>query len=480
MRPNDSDLRFDLVPYFHGRILDVSEGSSRAFPHFICHIELGITEAHQCRFIADKSLDGVVSSYLLDKLSTSEVIAALKEWVRIVKDGGHIVLHVPLTDEKSVWAVRVDTIINAMPGNWDMVCQDHRADGSLLAVFRIGGEGKIFSWKLPKPEKTCAVVRLGAFGDMIQASSIFPWLKEQGYHLTVYTSDHGAPVIKHDPNIDRIIIQGRDEVPAAALWSFWEHEKKKYDKWINLSESVEGTLLAAHGSAAFGWPNEVRAKHMDRNYLEFTHEIAGVPPPYAPRFYATQEEKLWAKEKARSYGRRNILWSLSGSAPHKAWPHLDAVVAAIMLAYPDTHVVMVADELSQVLETGWGKERRVHKRSGEWTIRQSMAFAEVADLIIGTETGLLNAAAMMDTPKIVTLSHSSHEMLTKHWRNVTALSQPKGTGCPKQPCRQLHMDWTDCPRHPSGASSLCQYEISAEMMMNAVVRVLGEPQRMVA
>lgn len=329
-----------------------------------------------------------------------------------------------------------------------------------------------FSWKEPKPDKTCAVVRYGAFGDCIQASSILPWLKEQGFYITFYCSDHGYPVVKHDPHIDRFIIQGRDEVPPQILWEFWEHERKKYDKWVNLSESVEGTLLAAPGSLRCNWPDSVKAKYMDVNYLEFTHELAEVPPPYRPKFYATPEEKAWAKDKARSYGR-NILWSLSGSSVHKTWPHLDAIVARLMMAYPDVHVVMVGDESCQILEAGWEQEKRVHRFSGKWSIRESMAFAEVSDLLVGTETGLLNAAGSMQTPKIVTLSHSSPEMLTKHWLNTISLQQPKGAGCPLSPCRILHQDWSLCNQHESG-SALCQWSVDTEMMWGAIESVLGK------
>ena len=103
---------------------------------------------------------------------------------------------------------------------------------------------------------------------------------------------------------------------------------------------------------------------------------------------------------------------------------------------------------------------------------------EVVDLIIGTETGLLNVAGSMPVPKIITLSHSSPEMLTKHWLNVTVLSQPKGVGCPKQPCRQLHggndMDpWIDCPRQEETGTALCQYHIEPKTMWAAVERILG-------
>lgn len=346
------------------------------------------------------------------------------------------------------------------------------------------------SWKDPKPSKTAAVVRYGAQGDNVQASSVLPWLKEQGYHVTFYCqSGLGYEVIKHDPHVDRFIIQEQNAIPPQFLLEFFNYTKKKYDKWINLCESVEGTLLAAPKRAAYDWPNEARALLMNKNYLEWIHALAEVPPPYRPKFYSTAKEREQARWTARKWGKRNVLWSLAGSSGHKVWPHLDVILARIMLHYPDTHVVLVGDDSCRLLEQGWNKwdeqkndfvdvEPRIHCKSGRWSIRQSMAFAEAADLIIGTETGLLNAAGSMDTPKIITLSHSSPEMLTKHWKNTIALQQPKGVGCTKSPCRQLHGGdgadpWMDCPQHEETGTALCQYEIGPEMMWEAVQRVLG-------
>jgi len=321
---------------------------------------------------------------------------------------------------------------------------------------------------------------------MLQMSSILPGLKAQGFDITVYCQQgDGYKIIQHDPNIDHFVVQGHDQVPPSLLTEFWDYTRKKYDKWINLCESVEVTLLAAPGRSAWAWPNELRAKMMDVNYLEFMHDLAGVPPPYQPKFYATTAEKVWAKEKARSYGKRNILWSLSGSSGHKRWPHLDSIIASVMLAYPDTHVVLVGDPYCQILETGWENEKRVHRMSGKWTIRESMAFAEQADLIIGNETGLLNGAGSMEAAKIVLLSHSSEEMLTKHWKNTIALQQPKGIGCAKQPCRQLHgadnsNTWLDCPMHEETGTALCQWHIHPDQMWAAIESVFGSPQRKAA
>jgi ADP-heptose:LPS heptosyltransferase len=156
----------------------------------------------------------------------------------------------------------------------------------------------------------------------------------------------------------------------------------------------------------------------------------------------------------------------------------------------------VGDESCKLLEQGWGRwdeskqdlvpvDPRVHLQSGRWSIRESLAFAEAADLVIGTETGLLNAAGSMDVPKIITLSHSSPKMLTKHWANTIALQQPNGVGCTKSPCRQLHggnnsSAWQDCPQHEETGTALCQYHIGPEQMWLAITSVLGVQMRRVA
>lgn len=489
MRPDDNKTRFELVPYFHGRILDVSEGRSRAYPHFISHLDLLIDDPSRLGAVAGQSLDGVFSSFLLHLMNKEKCADAVKEWSRVVKTGGSIMFHLPLKSDSAKWQVGTDAVIEIMESlqrGWDM-CQswEHPDEDSALWVFRVQqGRSHTYSCREPVSQKRCGIVRLGAYGDMVQASSILPWLKEQGYHVTLYCSDSGYEVVRHDPNVDRFILQGRDEVPPAALGDFWNYERTKYDKWVNLSESVEGTLLSTPDSLRFYWPHSLREQLCDRNYLEFTHEIAEVPPPYRPAFYSTPDERAWARAQAGKMGRKNVLWSLSGSAVHKTWPHMDAVLASIMIAYKDVDVVLVGDEACQILEAGWDDEARVHKRSGKWSIRQSMAFAEVADLIVGTETGLLNAAGLMDTPKIVTLSHSSENMLAKHWKHVTVLTQGYG-GCPKFPCRQMHKDWSTCMKHDDGGSlyngsALCQHAIGADVMWQAVRRVLGDPQRMVA
>lgn len=487
-------IRWELVEYTNGYGLDLGCGQFKAFPHFIGvdnghhwgmkGVDVPVKTCEDLSMFAGHSMDFVFSSHLLEHIKDTD--KALKEWWRVIKPGGYLILYLPHKNfypnvgEKGAnpdhkHDFLPEDIIGKMEdvGGWDLVRNEEREQEREYSFFQVykktkGDKKHIHSWKNEKPKKTAAVCRYGAFGDLIQASSIFPALKAQGYHVTVYTTDVGNEVIKHDPNIDEIIIQGKDQVPNAALPEFWDALKKKYTKFINLSESVEATWLALPGRTAHTWPKSVREKYLNVNYLEFAHDLAEVPLPLRQKFYATDEEKAWAKKEKAKMGGFVILWSLSGSAVHKAWPYLDTIIARLMLKHKETKVVLVGDDMCKLLEEGWDKEPRVFCRSGEWTIRESLAFAQVADLVIGPETGVLNSVGLEEVPKIITLSHSSEENLTKHWKNTTAL-KPK-TSC--YPCHQMHYSFEHCFRDEQTGVSQCQADISADEMYAAITPLL--------
>jgi ADP-heptose:LPS heptosyltransferase len=315
--------------------------------------------------------------------------------------------------------------------------------------------------------KTACVVRYGVIGDMIVTSSILPGLKEQGYHVTVNTYQIGRELLKHDPHVDEFLIHKKDEVPNTELGDYWKKLAKNYDRFINLSESMEGSLLALQWRIAAQWPKEARAFLMDRNYLEMTHAIAGVPFVPRAKFYATKEEREWARKEKAKWGKKFVIfWSLSGSALHKVSPWADDVMHRLFANTDDAVVVLTGGHECQILEVGWENHPRVWCRSGVWSIRKSLAFAQAADLVVGTETGVLNAVGLENVPKIVLLSHSSPEMLTKHWKNTTNLIP----STPCHPCRILHQNRDNCPAAPSGTSR-CMEDITEDQIYRAIITV---------
>ena len=486
-------IRWDIVPYTNGRGLDLGCGLFKAFPHFI-----GVDNGHHwgtngadvvvetCErldMFASGSMDFVFSSHLLEHID--DTTSALTEWWRVVNDGGYLMLYLPHRDHYpniGKPGANPDHRHDFMPsdiidimrgiGAWDLIENEDRSEGreySFFQCYRKGGDGQRYSCNAPRPKKTAAVVRYGAFGDALQTASVLAGLKRQGYHVTVYTTNIGHEILKTDPHADAFIVQGKDQIPNPLLGEFWAHAAKKYDKFVNLSESVEATLLAMPGRMFHSWPDSMRRKYLDKNYLEFMHDIAEIP--YLPalhdqKFYPTEDEIEWSAAEKRSIGGRVILWALAGSAVHKTWPHLDAIIARLMLHDNDTRVVLVGDHLCQLLESGWENEPRVIRRSGIWSIRQSLAFSLQSDMVIGPETGVLNAVAFEDMTKIVTLSHSSRNNLTRDWINCQSLT-PKNTPC--YPCHRMHYSFEFCARDEATGVALCQSDIGPDQMWSAIM-----------
>lgn len=491
---------WELVPYTRGRGLDLGCGPNKGFPHFIgvdngidtqlfgvqMKPDIQVDTCERLPMFGSAAFDFVYSSHLLEHIKDHK--SALKEWWRLIKPSGYLVLYLPHKefypnigtkgsnpDHKHDFLPQ--DIIDAMLdiGGWDLVRNEDRNEGmeySFFQVYKKRTDGKhLYSHKAEKAPKRAAIVRYGAFGDLIQASSFLPGLKEQGYHVTLYTTPRGWDVVKHDPHIDEVILQDTDQVPNQYLSDFWDHEAKKYDKFINLSESVEGTWLGLPGRTNHRWPINLRRKYMDVNYFEFAHDMADVPMPPKPKFYATEEEKSWAKKERKSWGgNMAIMYALSGSSVHKVWPHMDGFIARVLIAHKDARIITVGDESSQMLEIGWEKEPRVICKAGKYSIRETLALLEVVDLVIGPETGVLNAAGHMPMPKIIFLSHSSKNNLTKYWVN-TATLEPKNTPC--FPCHQMHYGFEHCTRDEATGVSKCQSDIDIEQAWEAFAELIG-------
>jgi ADP-heptose:LPS heptosyltransferase len=457
------------------------------------HVQFGfqnkpdiLSEASDLSVFGSASMDFVYSSHTLEHVVDYK--AVLREWWRVIKPSGVLVLYLPHKnfypnvgkegsnpDHKHDFLP--DDVIDAMPDGWDLLENQERNEGieySFLQVFKkIGGKKNVHSWKKPKPEKTALVVRYGAFGDLMQASSVFKGLKDEGYHVTLHCSNPGADVVRTDPNLDTIILFDRDQVPNGNLPDFWGWQKKKYSKFVNLSESVEGTLLALPGRAQHGWNPLTRHKMLNRNYLEFQHDIAGLPHKPQVKFYPTDEEKAWAKkERARLGGSPFIVYSLSGSSVHKTWAGMDNLIAGILLYFKESKIVLTGGPECTILEQGWEKEPRVVCTSGKLSMRQTLALLDHADLVIGPETGVLNAASHMPMAKVIFLSHSSHENLTRDWLNTTAMTS-KNTVCPGRSegvpaCHMMHYGWDHCNRNAESGTAQCQVDITVEDVWNAV------------
>lgn len=505
-----------VVQYCQGRGLDIGCGRRKCWPSMIGVDNLKdygglknkpvdvdvIAESENLSMFTDDSMDFVFSSHNLEHMVDYK--AVLKEWWRVIKPDGYLVLYLPHAnfyprmgqpgsnpDHKHDFMP--DDIINTMRevGSWELLENEERnksVEYSFFQVFKkINGDKKIHKiniWQRnPNGLKRALIIRYGAIGDSLQLSSIFPELKKQGYYITVNCVPKTQEILRHDPHVDEWLIQEEDYVPNQHLGPYWKQLEieGRWDKIINLCESIEGGLLALPDRMNFHYPHEARHKLFNVNYLERTHDIAGVPYEFNPRFYPTDDEKKSAAEIIGKIDAPIVAWSLNGSSVHKVYPWVNVVINWLIERTP-AHIFLLGDaKTSAELETGIlldtlkhssGDKNRIHPVCGKWSVREALTFSQMADCIVGPETGILNGVSMENVPKVIYLSHSSHENLTKHWKKTVVL-EPKSEACPCFPCHRMQYDWTGCHQVKETAAALCASSIKPESVFESIVFALG-------
>ena len=151
-------VKWDIVEYTAGRGLDLGCGLFKTFPHFIGvdnghhwgnqGVDVMVDTCEDLSIFADNSMDFVFSSHLLEHITDYE--AALKEWWRVIKTDGYLILYLPHKeyypnigeaganpDHKHDF-VPVD-IINAMVkiSGWSMRVNENRNDGNEYSFFQV-------------------------------------------------------------------------------------------------------------------------------------------------------------------------------------------------------------------------------------------------------------------------------------------------------------------------------------------------------
>ena len=494
-----------VVPYLQGKCLDIGSGPGKVWPRLI-GIDTAMNgsrpvtdmcmDGTDLSQFADGAFDGVFSSFMLQQVEREKVPAVLAEWARVIKVGGHLVLYLPCgvpeeIDFAPLWQASASDIEDLLPMKrcgWTILETEARDQGDEYGVLLVARREVTGVWKRelrekhPDGKKRVLVIRYGALGDSIVAASILPGLKEQGYHITFSGRESTKAVLLHDPNIDEWLVQETDFVPNEMLGPYWRALEERYDRIVNLSESVEGLLLTLPGRLNHGYSYEARRELYDNvNYLEHTHNIAAVPHKFGAKFVSTAYEREKAEWDRRKMKGPVIVWVVNGSSAHKVYPWTHVVIGWLLKRTP-AHVVLFADPgpvgtaLAEGIETclktdGYDMDR-VHAIGGKWELRRALTFAHVADCVVGPETGPLNIVAMADVPKVLYLSHSTAANLTKHWVNTRTIApEPAKAAC--FPCHQLHYDWTYCHKDEETGAALCASSIAPERVFGAIAEALG-------
>lgn len=476
-KPEVQKCRYRLISYCQGIGLDIGCGPEKIRPEAIgvdvsgkgdinCDIARGID------ILSDNFFDYIFSSHCLEDLEDTEFI--LRDWWKKLKVGGNLILYLP---HKSFYPnigqpganknhkhdFLPEDIVSAMGfASYDILHQAvHGGDDeySFEFVFKKISEAPGYQLKpIHIKEPKALVVRYGAFGDAIIMTPLLKRLKEDGYHVTLNNTKRSIPVLKNNPHIDHYFIQEEDVIPKTELTEYWEAISEGYDKFINLSETLEVKFLTVPARPEYNLPiEERRARCGHTNYYDYALEVGGykdVERPKGELFFDPVEEGLCQNFKRRFKDYFTILWCLSGSSLHKAWLGAEETALNLLYRHNDILILTVGDYACKLLE--WRDERTI-SMIDEWDIRTTMLMTKYVDLVISPETGILNAAGCFDTPKIGLLTHSNKTNLTKYFKND--YSMQAHIDC--SPChRMIYLEnMKDCPMvgggFENGGANLC-------------------------
>ena len=502
-------VRYEVFRYLVKGGLDIGCGPAKVWPHLIgidsgkdtqlfgvkMRPDMVVPDAAHLGIFASGSMENVFSSHTLEHIADWQ--GALREWWRLVKPGGHLVLYLPHRDlyprigqpganpdHKHDFdnAQIADFCALAFP-DWTLLVDDTRAAGneySFLQVWRkeADGTGQRRACDEPKASRRAGIVRLGGNGDALWAASVAAEYHAQGFEVTAYLGVNGAEVLRHDPHIAHIVKIPGNILDESELIGYFAHEATHYDRWVNLIGSVEGRLLPHQSVGEFYLPQAVRHQLMNHNYLDMVHTYAQIEgAPVRQKFHPSAEEAALAAKLRAEIPGPVVLVSPTGSGPFKAWPHTQEFMR--LLALEGVYTVMVGDlkhlpdlDLVNVRGIDYG-----HVVGQEWPLRLALAYALQCDAVVGSESVFANAVAYEPMPKVVMLSHSSVENLTRDWPNTVSLEAP--VAC--HPCHRIHNVGAQfCAKDTTTGAAACMAHYGPRMVADIVLDALGIKERKAA
>lgn len=367
---------------------------------------------------------------------------------------------------------------------------------------------------LPKPKRQISgnknwacIVRVGGIGDNLIAASVLPGLKKQGYMTEVITQDPQSVVFENNPYLDKLTIKSARELPQdnQLNWQkYWWSRSMEFKKFVNLSHSVEVLLARFPADTAFWWPFEYRRKMCGHSYLDAAHDVVDVPREFGPLFFPTEEEEA----DIASFRKRNnlndkplIAWVMGGTRIDKVYPYAALTIARLLSEF-DVNVIMLCAPAPQYRDRGHAEQAMNHVKVTNsshgglyearhvegvhnWPIRRMLTLAQMSDLVIGPDSGVMWSVAFEQVPKIMLHSHASVDNITLHWLNTVSLHANQ-MRVPCSPCHLLHDTVETCLEmqikaglkpDPESTGAACISDIPVKAVVAAVAAVLPEWDR---
>jgi ADP-heptose:LPS heptosyltransferase len=338
---------------------------------------------------------------------------------------------------------------------------------------------------------TILLVRDAAVGDGIMITPAIHDLAEAGHEVHVACKKNvGDAVYPFNPWITKLhrLESCADTETCTGMTVRKQKIKEIGDKihadtTVDLAFTCEGKYLFHSDHPNYqASPEFRRALCAHANYYEHINcRVLGCKRTRPELYAGFQEDNHWARLRAANLGTKFIQIQLTGSSINKCYPYWPVVIMELQKLEPRAIIATTGDpQLGALLELACLEHgcdpRRIWAtcRDKRFTLRDSIIMTKYVNVVVGPETGVMNAAACFDTPKVVLLSHSNADNLCKGWDNwfpIQALT-------PCSPCWRIVSPGDDCDyvteaENPDIAGALrCMASIPPELIVNKIREAL--------
>jgi predicted lipopolysaccharide heptosyltransferase III len=347
-------------------------------------------------------------------------------------------------------------------------------------------------------------VRLRLIGDVVFTTPAIGAIKRRfpEARLTYLIEAPAAPVVRHHPALDEIIVLERPR--GLARWQYdlrlaRELRSKQFDLVIDFHGGPRSGLLtwATRAAQRIGydlpgrrwcyttrvpWTRSlVPPRHSVLNQWALLEPL-GIDPPDRAKDAVTMmtdpaaEERVTRRLEAAGVDRQAalIVMHVSAGNPFRRWPAASFASAAASLASadPQRRIIVTsgpsesdaAEAVAEQARSLAGDASAAILRTGEFDLAELKALVDRASLYIGGDSGPLHVSATTRTP-IVALFGPTLPERSMPWRDpsIGAIAVDAGP----LPCRPCHQ------RHCVPGDFRCLTMISPNMVVDAAERLLA-------
>lgn len=287
-----------------------------------------------------------------------------------------------------------------------------------------------------------------AYGDWLYTAPILPLLFEK-YDVYLEANFKGQELFEEDPRFTEKnfwiyeVLPESEFGPGAAVREKEAIERIKPDLVMNLNGTLEFACIARKEQPQFYAPvGDRRVIFGSQGFYDAIFRRCDIPIPNP-----LETEGLWYPAHILEWGEKVsrkykdnflVMLCVNGSSVHKQFRNWRAVTEKILCEYPEAMIFLVGDSAGTL--GGFKHERVIPTFFPSLPFKQTALLAKHMDIVIGPETGIMVAAGMWGTPKVMLCSASSVYQVAQYQRNDFSIQLP--VAC--SPCHLSVYELDDC------------------------------------